>query len=123
MKKLFIIVITVFLLPACIVTKSISSITGQFRGNTYWMGEPMNLSLLQNGTFHINWVGKDYTGSWKVTGKNQVVLKFDKITDMAILLGSGSLNGNDIVVYFITKNKIEVKGNVLKRVSGITPQF
>ena len=117
MKKLIIFIITVILLSACVVTKQTSSVIGQFKGATYWMGEPMNLSLLQNGTFYINWVGKDYAGIWEITGKNQVLLKFNKITDMAILLGSGSLNGNDTVVYFINKNKIKVNGDVLKRIN------
>lgn len=122
MKKLILFVFITCMLQACIVTKHQSSIAGIFIGNTssYSSFSPsgkMSIHLKPDGKFALNWLDVDYSGIWQISGKNQILLQFDKITDISILLRSGTLSGEDKIVYFINKNKIKVNGDVLKRIN------
>ncbi|MDR1544931.1 MAG: hypothetical protein LBS50_11135 [Prevotellaceae bacterium] len=118
MKKFVFILLLLFY--ACSVTTQQSSITGQFKGRTPSMGsfvpqDEMELFLNVDSSFNIHWLGVDYTGRWKVLGKNQLKLKFDEITDVYVHLRSGVILDRERTVKFIDKNKLKFGNTILKR--------
>ena len=120
MKRLIIIVFAILLFSACSVTKQQSTIIGKFKGYTLGMSSfvppgEMTLSLNPDYVFELHWLKRDYTGKWEILDKNQLILKFDEITDISILLGSGVILDKEREVKFINKNKLKLDNVVLKR--------
>lgn len=119
MKKIIVFII-IYMLEACSVYTQQNTITGTFIGKTpryssFVPSGTMSIHFKSNGKFDLTWLDIDYSGRWEIIKKDQVVLKFDKISDY-ILLCAGTLSGEDKIVYLINKNKIKVNGNVLKRI-------
>ena len=75
----------------------------------------MILSLKPDRTFDLHWLKRNYTGKWEILNKKQLILKFDEITDISILLGSGVILDKEREVKFIHKNKIKINHFILKR--------
>ena len=122
MRRFVFILLSLLLFSACSVTKQQSSIIGQFKGRTPNMSSfvpsgEMELSLNVDASFNLHWLGVDYTGRWEALDKNNILLKFDEITDILIHISSGVILDRERTVKFINKNKIVIdKDNfVLKR--------
>lgn len=120
MKRLSLLILTALLFTACAVTKQNHLTIGTFKGQTPQMGSfipcgEMALLLKPDGVFALNWLHVDYTGAWKVLDGKCLLLEFDKITDLSILLRSGTISDKEQKVKFINKNKIKAGRYVLKR--------
>lgn len=115
-QKLFLIISAALLLCACSTTKHTISTCGRFVGQSFWSEDPLDISLNKDNTFKLNWAKNNYTGTWQFTAKNRIILMFDTIAVPNILLGSGSINEDNLTIQLINKNKIKLDGDLLKRI-------
>lgn len=76
----------------------------------------MTFSLKADGKFELNWLDIDYSGIWESSNENHILLKFDEITDPAIILRSGIISVREKEIQIINKNKIRFDNNTLKRI-------
>jgi hypothetical protein len=122
MRRFVFISLSLLLFSACIATKRQSSIIGQFKGRAPAMGSfvpsgEMELSLNADSSFYLHWLSVDYTGRWEVLDENNILLKFDKLTDVLLYITSGVISDEERTIKVINKNKIYMIGFcVLKRV-------
>lgn len=121
MKRLTFALFILLMLPSCATIKNQSDLVGNFNGATPGIGSfvpagEMSLSLFPNGTFKLNWLRVDYSGTWKLSDKSHILLKFNEITDIRILLCSGVILDKERTVRFVSKNKIiMLPRDILKR--------
>lgn len=120
MRKLIYVILTISLFSACAVTKQQNSVIGAYSGQTQQMGSfvprgEMNLSLQTDKTFSLNWLNVDYSGIWEGLDENHILLKFDEITDPAILLRSGVISDREKKIRILSKNKLLFESWVLRK--------
>lgn len=120
MRKLIYVILTISLFSACAVTKQQNSVIGAYSGQTQQMGSfvprgEMNLSLQTDKTFSLNWLNVDYSGTWEGLDENHILLKFDEITDPAILLRSGVISDREKKIRILSKNKLLFESWVLRK--------
>jgi hypothetical protein len=119
-KYIFTLLSLLLLFVGCVATKQQSFIIGYFNGRTPAMGsfvpaDEMKLSLNTDSSFNLHWLDVDYKGKCNVLDENNILLKFDEITDLLIHLRSGVILDKERTIKVVNKNKLKFGNVTLKR--------
>ena len=94
-------------------------IVGTYTAITPWTvgGGKGEIKFITSGdnTFSISIDRKYYTGTWSPIDRYHIKLHFDEITDLSILLSSGTVYQGEKIIKTIGRNKIKIDNYVLKK--------
>lgn len=97
-------------------------ITGTFykQGKRLGFNYEYKLNLKSDGSFYLQEKLKDASprceGKWEMVGKDHILLKCDSVTNINEMLTNGFMNSRENMLKIVSKDRLEYKEVVLKRI-------